>query len=267
MKIAFNSFLFLLIGSFLRGQSIAHPPNNTAFLQDEVASVFISMDPQDLNVLLSDSLYSDYHFNAQFIYESSQSTDTIYQVGFRVRGNTSRDAYKKSFKVSFNEFISGQKFHGIEKMNLIGQHNDPSLLRYWLSLNILQSQNLIASRASFVKLYVNAEYKGIYLNVEHIDDEFLQKRFLNDDQGNLYKCYWGANLNYLGTTPAAYSSIYELKTNKAANDYTGLIDFLQGLNTVSDNDFACFIAEHFDVEHYLQTLVNEIMIGHWDGYE
>ena len=80
-------------------------------------------------------------------------------------------------------------------MNLVGQHNDPSLLRYWTSLYLLKKHELIASRMSFVKLYINSEYRGVYLNVEHIDDEFLQKRFINDDNGNLYKASWGADLN------------------------------------------------------------------------
>lgn len=151
-------------------------------------------------------------------------------------------------------------------MNLIGQHNDPSLLRYWLSLKTLNENNLISSRVSFVKLFINEEYKGLYLNVEHIDDEFLQKRFINDDQGNLYKCFWGADLNYWGSNPGNYYDTYELKTNKAANDYSGLIQFLDNLNNISDTDFPCFIEANFDVEMYLKTLATEMIIGHWDGY-
>ena len=121
----------------LTGQSITHPSNNHAFLQNEIAEIHISINNTDLNILLGDSLYTDHHFPATFYYHSSAHSDTIQNVGFRVRGNTSRGAYKKSFKVSFNEYTQGKKFKGIEKMNLIGQHNDPSLLRYWLSLNIL----------------------------------------------------------------------------------------------------------------------------------
>ena len=95
--------------------------------------------------------------------------------------------------------IRREKVQGFEKMNLIGQHNDPSLLRYWLSLNMLTTNNLISSRSNFIKLYINGEYKGVYLNVEHIDDEFIQKRFIGDDQ-DLYKCTWGADLKYLEAT-------------------------------------------------------------------
>ena len=264
-----NAPLFLAIILTLNaanGQSIVHPANNKAFIQNEVAEVHIQLHPNDLTNLLGDSLYSDHHFPATFQYSSSIYADTIQNIGFRVRGNTSRNADKKGFKVSFNEFTSGQKFKGIEKMNLVGQHNDPSLLRYWMSLTTLTNNSLVSSRTSFVKLYINGQYKGLYLNVEHIDDEFIQKRFPGDDEGNLYKCTWGADLKYQGGNQSAYYGPYELKTNKSANDYSELIQFINNLNNISNADFPCFIEDNFEVELYLKTLAAEILIGHWDGY-
>jgi spore coat protein CotH len=125
--------LLLLVPAFIVGQDFAHPENNEPFYKAKLQKVHITVAPSDLNTLLGDSLYTDHHFPGVFRYESSSFSDTIQNVGFRVRGNTSRNAKKKGFKVSFNEFTAGQKFKGIEKMNLIGQHNDPSLLRYWTS--------------------------------------------------------------------------------------------------------------------------------------
>jgi spore coat protein H len=242
------------------------PDYNDAFLQDEVAKVKIFIDENDLNTLLGDSLYSDHHFPATFNYISDSYSKVIENIGFRVRGNTSRNADKKSFKVSFNEYQSGQKFKGIEKMNLIGQHNDPSLFRYWMSLKTLRDNGLICSRASFVELYINDEYKGLYLNVEHIDDEFLQKRFGEDDEGNLYKCLWGSDFTFWGAHPSAYYDTYELKTNKSERDYSDLIQFLFLLEKKNDADFPCFVEEYFEVDLFLKTLAVEMIIGHWDGH-
>lgn len=256
----------ILLPTLLLGQAFVHPENNEAFLQDEVAEIHITVSAADLSTLLGDSLFTDHHFPAVFRYQSANFSDTLQSVGFRVRGNTSRNAKKKGFKVSFNEYVVGQKFKGIEKMNLIGQHNDPSLLRYWTSLHLLQRYGLIASRTSFVKLYLNGNYRGLYLNVEHIDDEFLQKRFIDDDGGNLYKASWGADLNYWGSNPNSYRSVYELKTNKDSNDYSAFILFLDSLNNISDSDFPCYMERNFEVNHYLKTLATEILIGHWDGH-
>lgn len=247
------------------GQEV-HPLDNEAFLQNEVASIFVDLPADQLQLLLGDSLYTDHEFLASFRYQSSVFLDTIPQVGFRVRGNTSRGAGKKSFSIDFNDFIPGQKFKGLDNMNLVGNHNDPSQLRAWLSAQILKSAGLTVSRTSFVRLYINNEYKGLYMNNEAIDDEFIKDRFLGNASGNLYKCSWGSDLTYLGNNSQAYQTTYDLKTNQSLNDYSGLIHFIDVLNNTSASEFACAIKEVFDVDSYLKTLVYEILIGHWDGY-
>ncbi len=250
----------------IRAQMV-HPSDNDAFLQNEVASVYITIDPIFIgNILNNDSLESNTEYPAQFIYQSSTLIDTVLNIGFRLRGNTSRYADKKSFKVSFNSFIQGQQWNGLEKMNLNGEHNDPSILRSYLSAYILISGELISPRNSYVKLFINNEYKGLYLNVEHIDEEFIQKRFPNDDNGNLYKASYGADLTYLGSNASNYYNLYELKTNESTNDYSGLINFLNVLNNASITDFPCAIQEVLDVESYLKTLAIEVLCGHWDGH-
>lgn len=258
--------LFVAISCWSFGQGWEHPADNEAFLQNEVAEIYVTLSSDDLNTLLGDSLYTNHHFPASMRYESSAFSDTIASVGFRVRGNTSRGAPKKGFKISINEYVQGQKLKGIEKMNLLGQHNDPSLLRYWFCTTFLTRHGLISSRKSFVKLYINGEYKGLYLNMEHIDDEFLQRRFDKDDEGNLYKASWGADLGYWGTNPNTYREVYELKTNKSENDYSGLIRFLDSLNNLSNADFACYMERNFEVKDYLKSLAAEVVLGHWDGH-
>jgi spore coat protein H len=257
--------LFLVFIPKLLGQEV-HPLDNEAFLQNEVASIYIELPNSQLQLLLGDSLYTDHEFLASFRYQSSLFLDTISQVGFRVRGNTSRSAGKKSFSIDFNDFIPGQKFKGLDNMNLVGNHNDPSQLRAWLSNQILKSAGLTVSRTSFVRLYINNEYKGLYLNNEAIDDEFIKDRFLGNSSGNLFKCSWGSYLTYLGNNPQVYQETYDLKTNQVLNDYSGLIHFIDILNNTNNSEFPCAIQQVFDVDRYLKTLVYEILIGHWDGY-
>ena len=257
-------FLLVFIPNLLSQE--VHPSDNEAFLQNEVASIYIDLPSDQLQLLLVDSLYSDHEFLASFRYQSSVFLDTIHQVGFRVRGNTSRGAGKKSFSIDFNDFIPGQKFKGLDNMNLVGNHNDPSQLRAWLSTQIIKSAGLTVSRSSFVKFYINNEYKGLYLNNEAIDDEFLKDRFLADFSGNLFKCSWGSDLTYLGNNPQSYHETYDLKTNQVLNDYSGLIHFIAVLNNTNSTEFPCAIQQVFDVDRYLKTLVYEILIGHWDGY-
>jgi hypothetical protein len=259
-------FIALFIGINSKAQT-AHPPNNQAFLQDEVATIRILVSPDSLALLFHpDNLTSNHEYPATFIYESSNGTDTVTNVGFRLRGNTSRFADKKSFKVSFNSFIQGNKWNGLEKLNLNGEHNDPSILRSYLSFHLLKTSGACAPRNSYIKLFINGSYRGLYFNSEHIDEEFLQLRFPNDDDGNLYKASWGANLGYLGSNPANYVDLYELKTNTSTGNHGPLVQFITALNQTSDADFPCLIQQLFDVDQYLRALAVELLCGHWDGY-
>ena len=113
-------FLFLYIiltnTTWIFSQSV-NPSLGKAFVDTEVPRVDIIIDEDHLAKILS-TPNSNAEFPAAFIYTTSSSIDTVAEVGFRLRGNTSRNADKKSFKVSFNTFVRGQEWLGLEKMNL-----------------------------------------------------------------------------------------------------------------------------------------------------
>ena len=263
MRLIICSFFIVLLGSV--NAQLVHPANTSAFLQDEVAEVRITINPQALNSILVDSVDANYEYPATFVYHSSVWNDSITNVGFRLRGNTSRHAAKKSFKIDFNVYQPGFKWMNLKCMNLNGEHNDVSIMRSRTCNELLREAGLPCSRTSYIKLFINNEYRGLYINVEHIDDQCLEARFLNNDTGDLYKCAWGSNLTYLGANANNYST-YELKTNTALNDKSALINFINVLNYTSNTEFPCAIQEVLDVDSYLNTLALEILMGQWDGY-
>ena len=262
------TYLFILC-AFMELSVLAqfvHPANNNAFLQNEVASVYVTMSAVDAQTMVADSVYSDYPFVASVIYSSSAIQDTLTNVGIHVRGNTSRDAAKKSFELSFNSYVPGRKYRGLEKMKLNGEHNDVSILRSKVSYDLLTACGLPSARSSYMKLFINNEYKGLYIHIEHFDEEYIQKRFPNDNTGNLFKCFYGSDLTYHGTNPTYYQNTYKLKTNEVVNDYSGLIHLIEVLYNSANANFVCEIQDVFDVDSYLRTLAVEILIGQWDGY-
>ena len=264
LKIAY-ALLFVITSHFFWAQ-VPQPAFNAAFLQDEVAIIQVDIDPDSLALLLGDSLYSGHEFWATVTYQSSVLTQTIDSIGFRARGNTSLASQKKSFKLDYNRIIPGQKFQGLEEMNLNGEHNDVSIMRSFLAQQLLRTADLPSSRTSYVQLYINGEYKGLYLNVEHLDDEFLDLRFPGQANGNLWKCAYGADLSWLGSNPSQYQTIYELKTNKDSADYSALLDFIDVLNNTPSSSFVCAIQDVFDVDLFLRNIALEILMGQWDGY-
>lgn len=246
-------------------------PNNGKVFNDEIVPrIDIFINPDTLQWIY-DNVESNIEFHAVFIFNNGEVIDTIENIGFRLRGNTSRHSQKKSFKVSFNTFEQGRKYYGLEKMNLNGEHNDPSITRAKICWDILSEFEIPAPRSNHIELFINDNYYGLYLNVEHIDEEFAESRFGNKD-GNLYKCLWPADLNYLGDDPELYKfesygrRAYDLKTNTTEDDYTDFATFIDVLNNTPDNEFACEIRKVFNLEDYFKVIAADIITGNWDGY-
>lgn len=270
MKVFLCSFLCLF--TVLTGFSQL-PEFGPAFLQDEVASVYISIDQDSLDALLSQENWgNDREFPANFTYISSETTDSISDIGFRLRGNTSLGAAKKSFKISFNTFEEGRKWQGLEKMNLNGSHNDPSMIRAALCWNTIRRAGLPGSRTSFVKLYVNNEYKGLYSNIEHIDEEFADKYFPGSQYNSLFKCLYPAPLDFISNNPDDYNFIqfdrrpYDQKTNDYTSDYREIAHFIDVLNNTPESEFKCEIERIFNVNDFLKYSAIDALTGNWDGY-
>jgi len=260
----------LLLGFHKLEAQPTFPENGPVFVDTVVPHVDIFINPDTLEWIY-DNVDSNIEFHAIFIFDNGDIRDTIEDIGFRLRGNTSRYAAKKSFKVSFNKFVQGRKYYGLEKMNLNGEHNDPSIIRSKIGWDLLRKFEIAAPRSNHIELYINDNYYGLYINVEHIDEEFVESRFGNK-YGNLYKCLWPADLDYLGSDPDLYKftvgdrRAYDLKTNTAEDDYSDFAHFIDVLNNTSSTDFRCEFESVFNIHDYLKIAAVDIFLGNWDGY-
>ena len=233
--------------------------------ESELAVIHITVDPEDLEWMY-DNVESDSIHPATIQFQNAYLDETIDSIGFRLRGNTSRNAAKKSFKIDFNHFISGRDFYDVEKLNLNGEHNDPSIIRSKLCWDFYQNIGMASSRASHAVLYINEEYFGLYISIEHIDDRFLSKNFENDN-GNLWKCIWPADLTYRGNDPEDYHPYYsetrpyDLKTNENQYDYSKLARLIRIIHNTPDS-----LDMVLDIKTTLQYFAMNILTGSWDDY-
>jgi hypothetical protein len=239
--------------------------------ESSVARVDITIDTASLGWIYR-NVESDSEHYAQIRFRNKWIDETVDSIGFRLRGNTSRDSKKKSFKVSFNSFIKGKKFYGVEKLNLNGEHNDPSIIRSKLSFDHFKSIGMNASRACHTEVYINGTYYGLYISVEHVDENFLKKNYA-DDSGNLWKCLYPADLKYLGSDPSLYINLYsggrpayELSTNEEQNDFSKLVRLITILNNTPAGVFPDSAESIIDIEDVLKYFAMNILVGSWDDY-
>ncbi len=269
-KVIFHLFFFLISVNIF-AQSALYPSNGTLY-DGNLHTIQLLINTDSLTALLAPAnRWTNHSYPATFIYDG---TDTIKNVGVRIKGNTSRNAKKLSFKITTDEY-SNQNFQGLKTFNLNGEHNDPSVIREYLACYVMNKAGNPVNRGNMAKLYFNNIYYGIYGNIEHVNKKFAETH-LGDNQGNLYKCSWPAELTWMGSDQNKYKEIinqsplneraYDLKTNETLDDYSDLVNFIRVINLTPTDSFKNKIEEVFEVKQYLRTLATEILIGHWDNY-
>lgn len=270
MKIKlFLLFLFTLLQiKSLFGQS---DESWKVYDDSQVAKINITMNQEDLNYMYEFPQSDSIHL-AKVSFKNALIDETIDSIGIRIRGNTSRESYKKSIKLSFNSFIKGGKFYSLEKLNLNGEHNDPSIVRSKLCWDFFNNTCVISSRAAYAEIYINDKYYGLYISIEHIDENFLKKNYL-DDSGNLWKCLFGADLVFLGNNPDLYKFVnnsgarpYDLRRNEEEDDYSKLSNLIYHLNSTSNPNYEATLESVLEVKNILKYFATNILVGGWDDY-
>lgn len=113
---------------------------------------------------------------------------TLSSVGIRYKGSLvlGNGGSRPSFTVKFNEFIAGQKFHGLTKMILDACPQDPSCLSAVLANELYRAAGVPAPRDAFAHVTVNGKALGLFVLVEGINKDFLGRHF-EKTKGNLYE--------------------------------------------------------------------------------
>jgi hypothetical protein len=230
-----------------------------------------------------DSLVANYntkdYMRADLTLTDSTGTYTFDDVGVRLKGNSSygHPHNKKSFKIDFNEYVKGQNYDGLKKLNFSNGFKDPTLMREKIFFDVCREAGVPAPRANFANVYCNDTLKGFFTVIEQIDDQFLDWR-IGDDDGNLFKAgdnFGGgpgsppgdeADLVYYGTAQSAYEDRYELKTNETENDWSDLIQFIDFINNSSSSDFENQLGNKLELTEFLRSAALDNLFSNLDSY-
>ena len=113
-------------------------------------------------------------------------------VGIRGKGNTSlstvssMDSDRYSFKIEFDQYDSTKSYYGLDKLSLNNLIQDNTMMKDYLTYQMMNEFGAAAPLCSYVYITVNGEDWGLYLAVEAVEESFLQRNYGND-YGDLYK--------------------------------------------------------------------------------
>lgn len=157
------------------------------FLKDDLQTVSITIDENNLNYLLQNALKEEYVMT-----ESVTIGDTtLGYCGLRAKGNyTLQHAYtdnpgsdRFSFTVDFDRYVSkelfseGQNFYGCDRISFNNFFFDKSMLKEYCALMLFSQMGLPTPQFGLAKLYINGEYYGVYFMLEAMDESILEQYY------------------------------------------------------------------------------------------
>jgi spore coat protein H len=240
------------------------------FDPDRVINVAIAMDPADWDrlrrqstdeeeVLAGDCLAQPFP-DVYTYFRGSVTVDgeTMDEVGIRKKGFLgSLDDVRPSLKIKLDEYAPGQELFGLTRMTLNNSIQDDSFLHQCISYDLFAAAGVPAPRCGFVRVAVNGDDLGLYVNVESIDKRFLRRHF-DSDEGNLYE-------GTFSDFRPAWIGTFERKTNEEDTDRSDL-EAIRVAAEAPDAALEDALADAIDLDRFLSMWAVEVLLYHWDGY-
>jgi len=206
------------------GGSVTYPsgaPGKTClyivqnFAPDSNLTVFrFIMTDENHNALFADPLSNTLR-DATFIY----GDDVYYNCGVRFRGGAgNRTRPKKSYKV---HLTAGFSFRGSDSFDLNFEKHDMTLLTETAISRLLGDMGLPGVRTEFSHTRWRNSYAGVHTWTEARNQDYLDKYFPSDADGNLYKAISAWPTDTAWNEPHCRDcGPYEKQTNIATNDWS-----------------------------------------------
>ncbi|MCU1383727.1 MAG: hypothetical protein JWL71_2424 [Acidobacteria bacterium] len=161
---------------------------------------------------------------------------------------------KPAFKI---KLASGQRWLGLEHLTLNNMVQDATMLHEALAYQVYADAGVAVPRTGYLRLKVDGQDLGLYLNVETIDHQFLDRVF-HDRSGILYEGAYGVDLRDGDQTR------FELHEGSDPNR-ARLASFIRAVHTAGDGVFYGAAAQ-VDTPSFLAMMAAAALLGDWDNY-
>jgi spore coat protein H len=234
------------------------------YRQDEVQSIYLRMTKEDRQSMLA-ALPERVYVPVSFRWRDVVIDNAV----VRFKGNSSSNPHqrhKRSFLVKFDENDKDRRFCGLRRVSFDNGIQFGSVFSEPIMTEILRDLGIKTHRCNYAKIYLNDEYQGVYVNVERIDEAFIEHH-LPDANGALFKVDEGGpgcNLQFLGTNPSVYKKAFEAKTDSAKTSRDRLVEFIRMINQAEPRDFAAQLESKLEVEDFLRVSAVMLLSGAFD---
>ena len=245
----------------------AHPDADLYDLS-VLRTLFLEFDGDDWEQELSDFRPTDVDVPAKL----SVDGHTIEGVGVHFRGASSYfmvgEGYKRSLNLSIDHGDERARLHGYRTLNLLNANGDPSMMSSVLYAHIARP-HLPTPKANFVRVVINGECWGVYVNVQQANKDFLDENY-GSAKGNRWKVKGRpggrGGLEYFGADTEPYRGIFELKTKENDDAWRDLIALCRIFEETPLGKLEEKVRPVLDVDEALWFLAIDNALVNSDGY-
>ena len=247
--------------------SLAAVPEGSPSLYDSqtLRTLYLRFHHEDWSEQMDAFYRTDIEVPAELIVDG----EVYPEVGVHFRGTSSYftvRSEKKSFNIAVDYGEDGQRLYGYKTLNLLNGHVDGSFLREVL-YNRISRDYIPAMKTNLVKLVINGENWGVYINLQQYNKDFLAEWFGTKDGIRWKVGPGGGALIYAGEDPSAYKETYQLKTNNIEDPWTDLIALCKMLDkTTSDAELMERLPAVLNIDQVLWQLAVSNVFMDDDGY-
>ncbi|MGB9374795.1 MAG: CotH kinase family protein [Jiangellales bacterium] len=196
--------------------------------------------------------------------------ETFDDVGVRLKGNSSlrdvdldADPAELPWLIRLDKYVDGQNLDGYSSF-IVRSNTTETSLNEAVALDLLEMAGLASEQAVAVRFSVADGEEQLRLVVQNLDETWEAENF--DSAGALYKAESTGDYSYRGDDPDAYDDVFDQETGDT-DDLGPLIDFLDFVNTSSDEEFAAGLADWLDVDSFATYLAFEDLVGNFDDID
>jgi hypothetical protein len=157
------------------------PPGAEVFTPGPIRTIRIDITGEALAALQRE--------NRQYAKATFHDGETaVREVGVHLKGAAGSFRQlddRPALTVNFGKFVSGQRWHGLQKIHLNNSVQDDTLLTENICGELFRRAGVPAPRVSNARVILNGRQLGIYVLIEGFDKTFLRQYYANRN-GNLY---------------------------------------------------------------------------------
>jgi len=224
-----------------------------------IDALAIEMDARDADVLFRKDPYDKSSFPVTV--RPTEEGSVRLHGRIEVKGSFTRLTPKKSLLIKLDD----GKWRGSSRISLNGMGTDGSMMREWLSWELMRALGMVVPETRYTRLAINGADHGLFLRIEWIDPGLFERAGLGGD-GEFFHPY---DATFCGDlTPASLEPARNcwLKLAPRNDDFSALRALTEAIAAQPVDTFDQLVDQRFDAESVINWFAVNALVTETDTY-